>query len=118
MRQEKQTANFTEGKIVGLVASAGVDYLKAYGIDCLLTAFLFCFIGFFNGFGMTRFVMIQGLVGAFLIRVPGSFLLSKVQPVSLFRIGLAIPASTVLQIALCMICMQWLKWRCDFSAEK
>ncbi|MBQ9061808.1 MAG: MATE family efflux transporter [Eubacterium sp.] len=99
------------------VVSAGVEYLKAYGIDCLLTAFLFCFIGFFNGFGLTRFVMVQGLVGAFLIRVPGSFLLSKVQPVSLFRIGLAIPASTVVQIILCFVCMHWLKKRYDFRKE-
>ena len=96
------------------VVKAGVEYLKAYGIDCLLTAFLFCFIGFFNGFGLTQFVMAQGLIGAFLIRVPGSFLLSKVQPVSLFRIGLAIPASTVVQIALCFICMRWLLKKYDF----
>lgn len=27
------------------------DYLKAYAIDCLLTAILFCFIGYFNGCG-------------------------------------------------------------------
>ena len=27
------------------VVAAGFDYLKAYGIDCLLTCFLFCFIG-------------------------------------------------------------------------
>lgn len=26
------------------VVAAGFDYLKAYGIDCLLTCFLFCFI--------------------------------------------------------------------------
>lgn len=28
---------------------AAADYLKAYAIDCLLTSFLFCFIGYFNG---------------------------------------------------------------------
>ncbi len=45
------------------VIRAGADYLKAYAIDCLQTCFLFCFIGFFNGIGMTRFVMIQGVIG-------------------------------------------------------
>ena len=25
------------------------DYLKAYAIDCLLTSFLFCFVGYFSG---------------------------------------------------------------------
>nr|MCR4676587.1 hypothetical protein [Sphaerochaetaceae bacterium] len=65
--------------------------------------FLFCFIGFFNGMGYTRFVMIQGILGAFLVRVPVSFIMSKQLPVSLFHIGLATPCSTVFQILMCFI---------------
>ncbi len=84
------------------VIAAGAEYLKAYAIDCLLTAFLFCFVGFYNGIGKTGFVMLQGLCGAFAIRVPLSFLLSRMEPVSLFRIGLATPASTAVQILLCL----------------
>lgn len=84
------------------VIAAGAQYLKAYAIDCLLTAFLFCFIGFYNGIGKTNFVMLQGLCGAFLIRVPLSFIFSKIKPISLFRIGLATPASTIVQIILCL----------------
>ncbi len=86
------------------VISAAADYLKAYAIDCLLTCFLFCFIGFFNGLGMTRFVMIQGIIGAFLIRIPVAFLMSKEVPVSMFHVGLATPCSTVFQVLLCLIC--------------
>lgn len=86
------------------VIAAGADYLKAYAIDCLLTCFLFCFIGFFNGVGNTKFVMIQGIVGAFLVRVPVAFLMSREVPVSMFHIGLATPCSTVLQVCLCLIC--------------
>ena len=44
---------------------------------------------------MTRFVMLQGIVSAFCVRVPVSYLMSKVTPVSLFKIGLATkPADT------------------------
>ena len=86
------------------VILAGQEYLKAYAIDCLLTCFLFCFIGFFNGMEMTRFVMIQGVTGAFLVRVPVSYIMSKVFSGSLFAIGLATPCSSILQIILCMIC--------------
>ena len=86
------------------VILAGADYLKAYAIDCLLTCFLFCFIGFFNGLGMTRFVMLQGIAGAFLIRIPVAFLMSRETPVSMFHIGLATPCSTVVQVAMCLIC--------------
>ena len=84
------------------VVTAGAEYLKAYGIDCLLTCFLFCFIGYYNGLGRTRFVMVQGIAGAFLVRVPVSYLMSLQTPVSLFHIGLATPFSTVLQIVLCV----------------
>jgi Na+-driven multidrug efflux pump len=83
------------------VIRAGADYLKAYAIDCLLTSFLFCFIGFFNGVGQTRFVMLQGIIGAFGVRVPVSFLMSRMTPVSIFHIGLATPCSSLLQIAMC-----------------
>ena len=85
------------------VINAAAEYLKAYAIDCLFTAFLFCFVGFYNGIGKTRFVMLQGICGAFGVRVPASFLFSKMKPVSLFRIGLATPCSTIVQITMCMI---------------
>ena len=93
------------------VITAAAEYLKAYGIDCLLTSFLFCFIGFFNGMEYTAFVMAQGIVGAFLVRVPVSWFMSREVPVSLFHIGLATPCSTLLQIALCFICFAKLKKR-------
>ena len=57
----------------------------------------------------TRFVMIQGIIGAFLVRVPVSFLMSRRVPVSLFHIGLATPCSTTLQILLCAGFMLWLR---------
>ncbi len=85
------------------VIFASADYLKAYAIDCLLTCFLFCFIGFFNGLGMTRFVMVQGIIGAFLVRIPVAFLMSRQIPVSMFHVGLATPCSTILQVILCLI---------------
>ncbi len=93
------------------VIRAAADYLMAYGIDCLLTCFLFCFIGFFNGMGMTTFVMIQGIAAAFLIRVPVAWFFSRQEPVSLFHIGLGIPVSTVLQIILCFIALAYLRRR-------
>ncbi|MGL5379625.1 MATE family efflux transporter, partial [Clostridium sp.] len=84
------------------VILAAWDYMKAYGIDCLFTAIMFSMVGYFNGCGNTTFVMIQGVVGAFLIRIPVSFIMSKIEPVSLFKVGLATPASTFIQIILCI----------------
>ena len=83
------------------VIGAAWEYLKAYAIDCLLTSFLFCFVGYFNGHGQTVFVMVQGFVGALGVRMPVAFLMSRMSPGSLFHLGLSTPASTVVQILLC-----------------
>ena len=93
------------------VIAASADYMKAYGIDCLLTPIFFCAIGFFNGLGRTRFVMAQGIISAFCVRVPVSWLMSRRTPVSLFHIGLATPCSSALQIIMCLWYLRALKGR-------
>lgn len=85
------------------VIAQSFDYLKAYAIDCFLTAFLFCFIGYFNGTGQTFFVMIQGIIGAFCIRIPVAFIMSRTLDATLFRIGIATLCSTVVQILMCLV---------------
>lgn len=89
------------------VVRAAADYLRAYAIDTLLVSFLFCFIGYFNGCGQTGFVMVQGIVGAFGVRIPVSYLMSRLPEPSLFRVGLATPCSTVVQIGLCACWFTW-----------
>lgn len=84
------------------VILAAADYLKAYAIDCLFTAVFFCYTGFYNGIGKTKFVMIQGIIGAFGVRVPVSYVMSISPQTSLFKIGLATPMSSVLQLILCL----------------
>lgn len=84
------------------VVLAAADYLKAYAIDCLFTAIFFCYTGFYNGIGKTRFVMIQGILGTFFVRVPVSYIMSIQPDASLFHIGLATPMSSILQLVLCV----------------
>lgn len=91
-----------------VIASAH-EYLKAYSIDCLLTAILFCFIGYFNGCGKTVFVMVQGVFGAFCVRIPTVFLMSQIEDASLFHIGLGTPVSSAAQIVLCIAAYQFYK---------
>ncbi len=91
------------------VVLAAADYLKAYAIDCLFTAVFFCFIGYYNGIGRTKFVMVQGIIGAFGARVPISYLMSRRPGASLFQIGLATPASSILQLILCVGFMIYLR---------
>lgn len=100
---------FHGGLLAGIFAkdaatiSAAADYLRAYALDCLLTSFLFCFIGYFNGCSRTTFVMIQGIIGAFGVRLPISWIMSRQVGATLFQIGLATPSSSLVQIILCGI---------------
>ena len=103
-------AAFFHGDILSAIFSGeanviaySAEYLKSYAIDCLFVCFLFCATGYFNGCGKTKFVMIQGIIGAFAVRIPVSYLMSMIEPVSVFRVGLATPCSTVVQIILCGI---------------
>ncbi|WP_418463139.1 MATE family efflux transporter [Frisingicoccus sp.] len=93
------------------VIRQAADYLKAYGIDCLLTAELFCFNGYFSGLGKTTFVMLQGIFAAFCIRIPVSWAVSRLPGVNLFHIGLGIPISTIVQILICLTFMLYLSKR-------
>jgi putative MATE family efflux protein len=85
------------------VIAACAEYMKAYSIDCILVCFLFCFIGYFNGCGNTLFVLIQGVISAFFVRIPFSYFVSKIPGVSMLQIGFAPPISTVFSIILCIV---------------
>ena len=89
------------------VIAAGWQYLKAYAIDCMLTAFFFNLNGYFNGCGYTRFVMIENIIGGLCIRVPVSFLMSQIRPVNIFFVGLATPCSSFIQVILCLLYMHF-----------
>lgn len=84
------------------VIAASHSYLKAYAVDSLMNPILFCFIGYYNGCERTLFVMFQGFVGAFLVRIPVVFLISRIPGATLFQIGLGTPASSLVQITLCI----------------
>lgn len=92
----------------GAVVEAAAQYLKAYAIDTLLTSVMFCMVGYFNGCGKTGFAMLQGIVGAFCVRIPVAYIMSRQVPANLFHIGLATPASSALQTILCVAYYRYL----------
>lgn len=108
------TFTFLKGNILANIFARDADvitqahqYLKAYAIDTFLTAVLFCYIGYYNGCGNTLFVMLQGIIGAFCVRVPVVILMSSLPNTTLFYIGLATPASSIFQIMLCLLFMAY-----------
>ncbi len=93
-------------------------YLKTYAMDTFITAFLFWFIGYYNGCGNTLFVMIQGIVGAFCVRVPVVILMSSLENATLFHIGLATPISSIVQVTLCIAFMLFTNHKDNKNTEQ
>lgn len=73
-------------------------YLKSYALDCLFVAIMFTINGYFSGCGKTTFVMLQCVFGALCFRIPLAHYLANLENTSLFIIGLATPASTLVQL--------------------
>ena len=81
------------------VLEAGALYLKSFSYDYILVPFVFCFNGFFFGCGRTIFAAVNSIISAFCIRIPVAFILCAIIPSStLFELGIATPAASVLSI--------------------
>jgi len=85
------------------VIAKAFEFLKGFAPEAVVTSFLFSFMGYFNGHALSLFVMIQGLVQSFLIRLPMSYFFSIHPYHGLTGIGLAAPSATVFGIVLCLI---------------
>ncbi len=91
------------------VLQAAAQYLKGNSFEYPMIAITFCFLGYFNGREHTTFVMIQGLLSSFLIRIPLSYLFSRLPETGLFRISLAVPASAFCSLVFCILYFIWLR---------
>lgn len=86
-----------------LVIERAFEYLKGFSSEAVITCILFSLMGYFNGYGRTMFVMAQGLLQSFLIRMPLSYIMSLKEGATLTEIGIAVPIATVFGIILCVI---------------
>lgn len=93
-----------------VIETAGL-YLKSYSIDCIMVCFVFCMNSFFSGCGHSLFPMFHSMISTFIIRVPFSFILSKMPGITLYEIGFASPVASIVSIVMCMIYMKSGKWR-------
>ena len=90
------------------VIAQSAAYLKGFSADCILTCVLFSSIGYFNGWGKSIPVMIQGITSAFCIRIPVSIIMSRLPETSLTYVGMATPITTVYGIIFFVICFRLL----------
>lgn len=97
---DKLSGLFTSDRDVCL---ASADYLRSYAVDCLIIGFNFSMMGYLNGYGKTGFVAVQGILSTFLVRIPVSYLMSRTEGTSLFRVGFATPLATLFAIVITIV---------------
>ena len=93
------------------VTAAGAEYLRFFSIDFLLVAVFFCFNGFFNGCGCTRYTMLAGMLTTLVLRVPLALLFSSLMPDGLYGLGLSTPLATGLGIIPHIIMLRTSIWK-------
>ena len=89
----------------------GSWYAKSFSWEYILVPVVFCTNGFFNGCGRTFFSMSNNLAGTFLIRVPVSYLVSKMPEATLFHVGLAAPLASFCSGVVAVLYLLSGKWR-------
>jgi putative MATE family efflux protein len=76
------------------VIARSYEFLRGFAPEAIVTSIMFSLMGYFNGHSKTMFVMCQGLVQSFLIRLPISYIMSIQPDASLTGVGLAAPIAT------------------------
>ena len=85
------------------VIRSTAEYLRGCSFEYLMIPIVFCFLGYFNGLGKTGFVMAQGLMSSFLVRVPLSYVLSRLENTTMLIISAAVPLSAVASLIICLV---------------
>lgn len=84
------------------VVEATQGYLRGVSWEYMIIPIIFCFLGYFNGIGKTKFILIEGLIASFAFRIPLSYYFSRLPETNMFTIALAVPISAVVSLLLCL----------------
>lgn len=98
------------------VVRLGSQYLRAYVFDCAVAGVHFCFSGYFCAYGKAIFSFVHNLASILLVRVPGAYLASRFFPDTLYPMGWAAPAGSMLSVLICIGLFLW--WRGGKAVEK
>ena len=100
---EPAVALFTDPSAPGgaEVVRLGGEYLRGYVWDCVFAGVHFSFSGYFCACGRSGLSFMHNVASTVLVRVPGVYLTSKFFAATLFPMGLASTAGSLLSVAIC-----------------
>ena len=85
------------------VVRFGGQYLRGYIWDCIFAGIHFSFSGYFCACGKSGMSFLHNILAIALVRIPGVYLTSMLFPETLFPMGLATAAGSLLSVLICFI---------------
>ena len=92
----------------GLVQILGGQYLRSYAWDCVFAGVHFCLSGYFYAYGLSIVSFIHNSISIICARIPLSYYAATHFPDTLFPMGCAAPAGSILSIIVCVIVLVWM----------
>lgn len=98
---------FLSGSAVSLftdstaVIRLGGEYLRGYAWDCLFAGIHFAFSGYFCACGKSGISFMHNIIAILLVRIPGAYFMSAMFPETLYPMGFATAAGSLLSAIIC-----------------
>lgn len=83
------------------VIRLGGEYLRGYAWDCLFAGIHFAFSGYFCACGKSVISFMHNMIAILLVRIPGAYFMSSMFPGTLYPMGLATAAGSLLSALIC-----------------
>ena len=90
-----------------VVRELAVQYMRTYVLDCVVAGVHFPFSGYFSACNASVLSFVHNVLSVLLVRIPGAWLATELSPDSLYAMGLAAPAGSLLSA---LICIGFYKW--------
>ena len=101
-------AQFIAEPVVGLftsdadVITAGGQYMRGYIFDCIFAGVHFSFSEYFCACGKSGISFLHNIVSITLVRIPCVYAASRLFPATLFPMGLATAAGSLVSVVICL----------------
>ena len=93
----------------GAVAVSGAGYLRSYASDCIFAGIHFCLSGYFYAYGLSVISFIHNSISIVCARIPLSYYASVHFKDTLFPMGCASPAGSLISVVICVGVFIWLE---------
>lgn len=91
------------------VMRLGGQYMRSYVWDCVFAGVHFCFSGYFCAYGLSGISFIHNVASILLARIPLAYWASTHFADTLYPMGWAAPAGSMISVVICVAAFVWMK---------